>query len=272
MSDELELVSRVRRGDAAALSELVALIKDLVFNLAIRMLGNPADAEDASQEILIRIVSGLGEFRGESALRTWVYRVAANHLLTARKRRTEEYFESLDTLVQALDAGLADSAPPVEEQVLVTEAKLHCTSHMMLGLDREHRLAFILGEVLDLGSEEAAAVLEIKTEAFRKRLSRARERMAAFTSSHCGLVDPKNPCRCAKQIGQRIACGVFERSQRPFTRYANRPKAKAKAELDALDNLGRALEVFRNHPDYVAPDVVAKELRTLIEKTPFSMP
>src|SRR6185437_5124933 len=130
MNPELELVKRVRKGEPAALSELMELTQDLVFNLAIRMLGNPADAEDASQEILIRVVSGLADFRGDSALRTWVYRVASNHLLTAQRKRTEQYFENLDTVGAALDEGMASPVPALEDQVLVTEAKLHCTSHM----------------------------------------------------------------------------------------------------------------------------------------------
>ena len=81
------LVARARSGDRRALDQLLREMKDLIYNLAIRMLGSPADAEDASQEILIRLVTGLDAFRGDSSFRTWVYRVASNQLLTTRKRQ-----------------------------------------------------------------------------------------------------------------------------------------------------------------------------------------
>src|SRR5688572_27185757 len=81
------LVERAKAGDREALEAVVAAIQDRVYNLAIRMLWHPADAEDATQEILVRVVTHLGGFRGESAFTTWVYRVAVNYLLTTRKRR-----------------------------------------------------------------------------------------------------------------------------------------------------------------------------------------
>src|SRR5438445_9095965 len=107
MTQDSELVTRARTGDRAALEELVKTCKDLVYNLAIRMLGDRGDAEDVSQEILIRVVTGLASFRGESSFRTWVYRVASNHLLTARKRKAEEKMQSFEALAGYLDVGIA---------------------------------------------------------------------------------------------------------------------------------------------------------------------
>jgi len=270
MNPELELVERVRKGDQAALRELVDLAKSLVFNLAIRMLGSPADAEDATQEILIRVVTGLESFRGESALKTWIYRVASNHLLNAKKRRVEELFEKTESLEQNLDAGMVDPAPAVDDQILVTEAKLHCTSHMMLGLDRDHRLAFVLGEILELAAEEGAAVLEISPDAFRKRLSRARQRMAELTSSRCGLVDPSKPCRCGKQMGRALRVGLFDPKTRPFTSITQRQRAPTAPHVAALDGLSHALSVFRSHPDYTAPETTTTALRKLLTASPFA--
>src|SRR5690349_9330458 len=112
MTHEQDLISRARRGDRDALGELLFAMKDLVYNLAIRMLGNPADAEDASQEILIRLMTGLDTFRGESSFRMWVYRVASNHLLTTRKRQAEERTESFEALASNLQSGLGTNQPP----------------------------------------------------------------------------------------------------------------------------------------------------------------
>src|SRR5438046_3157921 len=109
-----ELISQARGGDRKALDALLREMKDLVYNLGIRMLGNPADAEDATQEILIRLVTGLDSFRGESSFRTWVYRVASNHLLTTRKRRASEPSDSFEDMSERLTTMLATDAPPVE--------------------------------------------------------------------------------------------------------------------------------------------------------------
>ena len=84
------------------------------------MLGDPADAQDATQEILLRVARGLATYRGESALTTWAYRVASNHLLTARQRRAESMGLSFEALGGMLDQGLALSAdgPEPADEVL----------------------------------------------------------------------------------------------------------------------------------------------------------
>src|SRR5262249_22269550 len=85
-----KLIAGAQQGDAAALEALVRAIQDQIYRLAMRMVGDPADAEDATQEILVKVITHLGSFRGESTFGTWMYRVAANHLLTLRKLRSEE--------------------------------------------------------------------------------------------------------------------------------------------------------------------------------------
>jgi RNA polymerase sigma factor (sigma-70 family) len=261
-SPEHQLVERARAGDRAALEQLVRTCKDLVYNLAVRMLGDHSDAEDASQEILIRVVTGLSSFRGESAFRTWVYRVASNHLLTARRRRAEERVQSFDALGELLDQAVAANLPPLDDGLVLKEAKLRCTSSMLLCLDRDHRLAFILGEILELSSDEGAEVLEIAPDAFRKRLSRARQRMDDFMSQRCGLVDASLPCRCGK-----VAANVDQQGHLFPLRFADRPgRARAgQPRLEDLERLQRAAAVFRGHPDYEAPEALVTGLRKVLE-------
>ena len=260
------LVARAQGGDREALGELVAGAQQLVYNLAIRMVADPADAQDLTQEILMRVVNGLAGFRGESAFSTWVYRVASNHLLTARKRAAEHHVESLEAMADRLAEGIADGLAagdlPIEDQILVREAKLTCTSRMLLGLDRDHRLAFILGEVLELSGEEGAEVLEIDPAAFRKRLSRARERMAAFTDSACGIVNPGNACRCGKQAARLVRLGKLDPDRLCWTAH---PTAASPSQLEKLEGIERAVELFRSHPEYRAPSAIAAGLRQLIE-------
>jgi RNA polymerase sigma factor (sigma-70 family) len=262
MTREKELVARARTGDRTALDELVNSVKDLAYNLALRMLGSPADAQDATQEILIRVVTNLDSFRGESAFRTWVYRVASNHLLKTRVRAAETRFDSLDGVGAFLAEGIAEDRPPLEDGVLVNEAKLVCTNAMTLALDRDHRLAFILGEVLDLPSEEAAQVLEISDDAFRKRLSRARSRIAEFTNRICGLVDESKPCRCAKQAARAVANGYLSRDKATWCKQPVKTPAK-ELPID-VDGLTRAVAVLRSHPEYSAPESIIDGLKGIL--------
>jgi RNA polymerase sigma factor (sigma-70 family) len=103
------LVEQAKEGNREALEQVIETIQDRVYGLAIRMLSNPSDAEDATQEILIKVVTHLAEFRGESAFTSWVYRIACNHLLTTRKDGAEvgKLPEPLSAVDDALAAATA---------------------------------------------------------------------------------------------------------------------------------------------------------------------
>src|SRR5688572_3020218 len=156
MKEELELlVEHAQAGDRAALNELVRRLIDDVYRLALRMTANRADAEDAAQEVMIKAVTHLGSFRGESSVRTWVYRIAVRHLLDRPKSRVETFgldFERFAAdLLDGLEPGALDEDPAAAEEV-----KLGCTLAMLTCLDREHRVAYILGEVFDVPAAAAA--------------------------------------------------------------------------------------------------------------------
>jgi RNA polymerase sigma factor (sigma-70 family) len=255
MTDE-SLEERVRAaqgGDAAALEQVVRAVQDDVFGLALRMLGHPDDARDAAQEVLIRVVTKLSTFRGDSRFRTWVYRVAANGILNFRTelRTPERSFSAagaeLDAAVQAYDAGPAREP---DRDVLVNEVKVACTHGMLLCLDRPHRLAYVLGEILELPGADAAAILEISPAAFRKRLARAREDMERFLRKQCGLADPANRCRCAKLVATAIASGVVD--PRRLALGALRTTQADRLRLD-IEEMRAAAEVFRSLPSHAAP-------------------
>ncbi len=263
MADEVdELVERARGGDAAALDRLVRSIEGDVYNLAVRMLWHPTDAEDATQEILIKVVTNLGGFRGESALRTWVFRVAANHLLTTRRRRAERpelnFAAFGDDLAEGLDTPYEAR---VDERLLEEEVKVGCTQGMLLCLDREHRLAYVLGEIFELPGEQAATVLETTPAAYRKRLSRARERIQSFMRGHCGIVNPANPCRCRRRIGRAIELGRVDQSNLHF---AGHTAEAVRRGVDDMERLQDAAAVFRSHPTYKAPEQLAGRLAELL--------
>lgn len=159
LADEQSLqtaVERAKTGDRPSLEAVVAALQDDVFRLALRMTAPPEDARDAAQEILIMVITRLDGFRGESSIRTWAYRIAVRHLIDRRKSRVEALALDFDRLGADLLDGLA--AEPDPDPVLAEEVKRGCTLAMLNYLDREHRMAYILADVFDIGHAEAAAL------------------------------------------------------------------------------------------------------------------
>ena len=105
------LVQRAANGDRAALEEALAGVQDLVFNLSLRMLGTFHDAEDASQDILVKVMTRLSSFRGESAFDTWVFRIAVNHLRDYKKHLFAQSPLSFEFYGEDIRSGRAADAP-----------------------------------------------------------------------------------------------------------------------------------------------------------------
>jgi len=243
------LARRAGEGDRDALSELVREIQHPLYRLALRFLGNPEDAKDACQEILIRIVTRVGTFEGRSRFSTWAYTVAIRVLLRTRKRRYEAAVQGAEQYAAALDAGLGDSDPTLEEveyRLLSEEIRISCTYGMLLCLPRPQRAAYLLADVLGLTDGEGAQILDISRAAFRQRVSRARRTIRFVIDNRCGLVDPANPCRCGRQITSGEAAGLVERTRLPLARHSRQevrvwiePVAKQLDTVAAIGDLYR---------------------------------
>ena len=272
--DEIELVARAVDGDKAALEEVICLLQDPLYRLALRMLRRPSDAEDATQEILIRVITRLATWRGEAKLMTWAYRVAVNYLLNLRRGISAEATSlSFDEFRDGLAEGLADAdyrGP--EAQVLADEMRLSCTQAMLQCLERHERIAFVLGEIFELTSADAAWILDTTPAAFRKRLERARTRIRGFMESTCGLVNPNAFCRCARRVTPAIALGRIDPDSPAFVTHpvsaSGRDVAQAAAQLATLHN---AAAVLSAHPDYAAPQSRVDAIVALLQSGRFPM-
>jgi RNA polymerase sigma factor (sigma-70 family) len=260
------LAKRAAEGDRDALSELVREIQHPMYRLALRFLGNPDDAQDACQEILIRIITRLGTFEGRSKFSTWAYTVAVRSLLRTRKRLYESSVQGAEQYAAALDAGLGDIDPTLDEveyRLLSEEVRISCTYGMLLCLPRGQRAAYLLADVLGLTDGEGAEILDCSREAFRQRVSRARRTLRFVIDNRCGLVDPANPCRCGRQIANGESAGVIDRTRLPLARHPRRetrvwiePVAK---QLDAVVAIGDLYRFDRfAAPAQVWGDLVAR--------------
>ena len=269
--DDGQLVRHANGGDHDALEQLVRRHQKWIYNVTVRMLAHPQDAEDATQEIFIKALTRLSSFEGRSSFRTWLYRIAVNHVLNMKRGRVERETLTFGCYAHGLentrDSDLPDArSVPVDVRLLVEEAKISCTSGMLLCLDRGQRLVYILGEILDVGDAVGADLLEISAENFRQRLSRARRNLHSFMNDECGLVNPANPCRCAKKTRGFIQAGYVDPANLLFAparvkqvRQEVLGTARVVATLDE-----QCARVYREHPTY-EPGDLAQALRRLID-------
>src|SRR5207253_5053054 len=201
---DAELVEQAKNGDRAALEKLILRHQAWVYNIAVRVVFRPHDAEEVTQEVLVKVITKLSTFKGESQFRTWLYRITANHVLNMKRRSVEtqeltfaKYGKAID---DTPDLDLPDpNSVPVEVPLLVEEAKVGCTMGMLLCLDRRQRLIFTLGAIFGASDAVSAEVLEMTADNFRQCLARARRDLHSFMNHQCGLVNRDNPCRCPKK-------------------------------------------------------------------------
>jgi len=169
---ELALVERCRSGDLGAFEELYRAHAGRVYSLAVRMLGNTADAEDLLQEIFLAAHRKLGSFRGDSALGTWLYRLATNQIL--------DYIRSRAARAGQLTDGLEDDSvvPDAAGHRLGDRAIARIDLERALAqLPEGSRAAFVLHDVEGLEHSEVAEVLGIAEGTSKSQVHKARLRL-----------------------------------------------------------------------------------------------
>jgi RNA polymerase sigma factor (sigma-70 family) len=262
------LVEQAKAGDKQVLEEIVRRIQDKIYGLAIRMLYVPADAQDATQEILVKVITHLATFKGESSFETWVYSIAANHLLSMRKSRAERWEVTFDHCVHMIEEGGHDAADESsatgEQNLIVEETKLACVHYLLLCLKREMRLAVIMGEIFGISNAEGARILGLTQAAYRQRLSRGRRQLLHFLSNYCGLVDADNPCHCKTLASLHVKKRHID-PRNLFFAVHPRQEGPAREILQELDRMTKAAMLLRNHPDYQAPGVFVEYMKRVID-------
>ncbi len=264
-------------GDRKALEELVIYIQDQIYKLALRMLAHPEDAEDAAQEILIKVITHLSGFRRKSKFMTWVFRISANHLLTLRKQRAELREVNFDQCQQQIDKGFRDTWNPsmseAEQKLIVEELRINCLQALLQCLDRNLRIAYTLGEIFEVKSREGAYILDITPEAFRQRLSRARKLIRGFMQKNCGLINKKNPCYCKRLAPSAVKVGWVNPNKLLFASHKQKDQTIDfdKTYLNELDEITRIAALFQSHPDYQAPDAITGNIKKMLDSKRFKL-
>jgi predicted DNA-binding protein (UPF0251 family) len=157
--------------------------------------------------------------------------------------------------------------------LFIEEIRISCLQGLLLCLDREHRLAFLLVDVFDVSSEQGAFILEITPTAFRKRLSRARERIYDFLTKNCALINPDNPCKCENYLGSYLDNGKYNDERIVFAKHPCRIKDNEDTmnHIKELDKLKRIAVLYKHHPDFRAPGVFIENIRELVRSKKYEL-
>ena len=268
------LVGQATAGDKKALETLVAGVQDMVFNLSLRMLGTFADAEDAAQDILLKMITHLSSFRGDSAFTTWVFRIAVNHLKNYKKHMFARFPLSFEYYGDDIENGKIQDVPDltqnVEKELLAEELKMSCTNVMLQCLDPESRCIFILGTMFQLDSRIAGEILEMTPEAYRQRLSRARRKMADFLGQYCGEYGGGR-CKCKYRVNYAIQNHRIHPLQLDYTAASEIPVQTIVDVKNAMEEIDGLSQDFSFCKPYRSPERTRNLIQEFLDSTQLSV-
>ncbi|MEB2778676.1 sigma-70 family RNA polymerase sigma factor [Algoriphagus sp. D3-2-R+10] len=256
--EEQELIRKCLQGDKRSLEQLIQSVQGFIFNLSLRFLWNRMDAEDATQEILIKIITHLSKFKGQSKFQTWAYRIATNYLINLKRSEIENVLTSFDIYAQDLKIYKApiDYDLP-DKELLEKEMKISCTLAMLQCLNREMRLTFILGSILKIKSNIGSEITNTTPENFRKRLEQSRKILSGFLTNNCGVYNPTNNCRCSHRINTALVCGRIEKNN---LNYAD----KIDFYNEEMEELSSLTGIYQNHGSFKTKADFVNQLNQLI--------
>jgi RNA polymerase sigma factor (sigma-70 family) len=267
------LVAETLAGSRDALETLVRRHQPWIYNLAFRMVMVREEAEDVTQEVLVKVITKLASYDPDKgSFRTWLYRIVSNHVINMKTRGYEAAvtdIESYYAFVTQVPDQDPDASP--ETQLVISDLAIGCVTGTLLCLERKQRLVFILAIAFGVSDVMGGEILEISPAAFRKTLSRARARLHEYMNGNCSVLNPDAPCSCRKKAKGFIDAGAYS-AERIFFHQADGPRLKElvgeKIERFDTEVYGEYARLFRGHPFYAPPEA-AGWLRDLLQRQEF---
>ena len=263
------LIDKATSGDEKSLETIILSLQDLVFNLSLRMLGVFPDAEDASQEILLKVITHLSSFKKESSFSTWVFSIASNHLKNYKKSMFVQHPLSFEYYGYDIKNGAAEDLPDltqdIEKSLLAEELKLSCTNVMLQCLDAESRCIFILGTMFKVDSRIAGEILGITPETYRQRLSRVRKKMAEFLENYCGAYG-QGKCKCKNRVNYAIQTHRLQPQNLAFT-SSKEIVLDVKNAMEEVDDLAGKFDFCKT---YAPPETLHQFVKDFLQSTQIS--
>ena len=179
--DEKLLIEKSIQGDSESFEKLILSCEKKVYNIALKILGNEADAYDAAQDTFIKVYKNLEKFKGNSSFSTWVYRITSNVCLDIiRKNKNKKNTVSIDKEIEFDDSDatfeIEDRNADTEEKILEKE-RSEALHKALSRLNPEQREILVLREFQNLSYDEIAKVLDLNVGTVKSRISRGRERL-----------------------------------------------------------------------------------------------
>ncbi len=212
-ASDILLIQEALQGNRHSLEKLIKSHQDFIYNVALRMYLHPDDALDATQDVLIKIITHLKTFQGGSQFRTWLYRIVVNHFLNAPQRQWEKHVQTIEHHAE----NIMYEEPDFSEHE-IEEVRILCSTAMLMCLNREQRLLYIIGEIFGADHNLGALIFDISPVNFRVKLHRAKMDLLHYVSGKCGIINPSNPCRCPKKTKIMIQHGVVDKQKLQFNR------------------------------------------------------
>lgn len=264
-----DLATQALSGDKQALEALLSRHQPWIYNLAFRMVMVHQDAQDITQEILIKLMTKLSTFdSAKASLRTWLYRIVINHVINMQKRGYEAAIQDMENYYSFVSQ-VPNEDPELspETQLVIKDIGIGCVLGVMLCLEREQRVAFILAIAFNVSDAQGSDILGIRKDAFRQLLSRARKKLQQHMNGNCGLVNPDAPCQCRKKVKGFMASGSYGPDRLTFIKEDS-PKIKdvvGKATNDFDREIYKDYQsLLQGHPFYQAPEV-SEWLKELVD-------
>ncbi|MCU1330483.1 MAG: polymerase, sigma-24 subunit, subfamily [Bryobacterales bacterium] len=185
--EDHRLLTGLQSGDEAAYEQLIQRFQGPVYNLAWRLLNNPSDASDVVQEVFLKVFRSVGTFRGESSLRTWIYRIAVNESHNRRRwhfrhRRGETGIEEIFEDQEGRERPLLDNGETPFDFTMNREAQ-HLMEEGLSAINPVFGAALVLREVEDLSYEEIAQVLDVSIGTVKSRILRGRDALGRYLAN-----------------------------------------------------------------------------------------
>ena len=183
-----QLIAKSLEGNKAALTQLIKRHQDYIFNISLRLFLDTDDALDATQEVLIKVITNLKTYRGKSQFRTWLYRIAFNHFLNTPQRKMEKMLMNQQQSVVAQRQLVTTAAEAEIDEAVIEEVRILCSTAMLMCLTREQRLLYVIGDVFGADHQLGAQLFNISPGNYRVKLHRAKADLLNYVSGRCGCL------------------------------------------------------------------------------------
>ncbi len=267
-----DLVTSALRGDLSSLESLILRHQSWIYNIALRMSCDPNDAEDITQDVLIKVITKLSSYdTGKASLRTWIYHIVVNHILNMKRSDNEAVFpqlvreETFDDYAACIPDRRKLSLP--DTGIIQEEVKLSCVNCILLLLNRRERMIFLLGVMFNVPDYIGSEICGVSKDNYRKIISRSRKKLYNFFIKNCSLMNENNPCKCSDKISamDRLDLIDTENLQLDKDSLGNIREIIYDRIQDLEDSYYEFHSLFMDQPFFSSPDMTVW-LRDLVNR------